>query len=366
MYKLLIRPAMFQIPAEHAHWWTVSCAGMVGGLPFVPRIVARCTRHEDAILSSNVGGLQFANPIGLAAGWDKSGQALPLLDSLGFGLVEIGSVSAQPSLGNPQPRLFRLPRDRAIIVNYGLPNDGAERVAARLRSFRSRVPLGVNVVTTNHGPGAAPCSVDEILMDYERTVSLVHNHVDYLMLNLSCPNAEGGKDLFSVAGNIELLLQRLAALQVTCPVFLKLPPSEEEADHERWLSEAEPFSFVRGFSLNLPAGKPSTLKLISPGKDWKAKPGAVSGKPVEEVMNRCLAKLFQRMDRERFSLIASGGVFTAEDAYRKIRLGASLVQIYTALIYEGPGVVRRINRGLAKLLRRDGFTRLQDAVGVGE
>ena len=222
----------------------------------------------------------------------------------------------------------------------------------------------MNIVKTNLGPSAPACSDDAILADYERSVSLVHRHADYLMLNLSCPNAAGGKDFFAQPGNITRLLQQLKPLDLTCPVFLKVAPRDDASEHERLLLEVDAFDFVRGFSFNLPSGKPATLRLTTPRSAWEQLPGAVAGKPVEDLINRCIVGLATRMNRQRHIIIGTGGVFTAADAYRKLRLGASLVQIYTALIYEGPGVIAKINRGLCSLLMKDGFRNVSEAVGA--
>ncbi len=364
LYSTLIRPLLFQLDAETAHHGTVEACRIAGALPFVPQITRACLEFKAPELQCDVAGLQFDHPIGLAAGWDKSGRALRMLDNLGFSFAEIGSISAQPSHGNPKPRLFRLPKDEAIIVNYGLPNDGAEVIARRLAAHRMRIPLGVNIVKTNYGPNAPACSDDAILADYERSVSLVHRHAGYLMLNLSCPNAAGGKDFFAQPGSITRLLHLLKMLNLTCPVFLKVAPRDDPAEHDRLLAEADAFDFVRGFSFNLPPGKPATLPLTTPRNKWEHLPGAISGKPVEDLINRCIAGLATRMNRQRHIIIGTGGVFTAADAYRKLRLGASLVQIYTALIYEGPGVISRINQRLCRLLAMDGFKNVSEAVGA--
>lgn len=363
LYTALIRPLLFQLDAETAHHGTVQACRIAGALPFLPLLTRACLEFKAPELQCAVAGLHFDHPIGLAAGWDKSASALRMLDHLGFAFAEIGSISAQPSQGNPKPRLFRLPQDRAIIVNYGLPNEGAEIVAPRLAANRMRIPLGVNIVKTNYGPGAPACTDDAILADYERSVSLVHPHASYLMLNLSCPNAAGGKDFFAQPGNITRLLQILKPLDIACPVFLKVALRNDPAEHERLLSETDAFDFVRGFSFNLPPGKPATLRLTAPRSAWEQLPGAVSGKPVEDLINRCISGLATRMNRQRHVIIGTGGVFTAADAYRKLRLGASLVQIYTALIYEGPGVIKRINQGLCHLLAKDGFRNVSEAVG---
>jgi dihydroorotate dehydrogenase len=365
LYAHCLRPLLFRLDAETAHHLTVQACRVAGSIPGLPTLSHSCLHSSAPELVSEFGGLRFSNPIGLAAGWDKSGHALRMLDSLGFGFAEIGSVSARPSPGNPKPRLFRLPQDRAIIVNYGLPNDGAAAVAQRLARHHSQHPLGVNIVKTNDGPHAPPCGPEAILADYERSVSLLHPYAGYLALNLSCPNAQGGKDFFATPGSIASLLARLAPLAIGCPVILKLAPTEDVNVLERVLGECDAFPFVRGFCFNLPSGKPDTLEL-SVRRDLLARqPGAVAGRPVAALINRCITRLYQLMDRRRYIIIGAGGVFTAEDAYLKIRCGASLVQLYTALIYEGPGVVKHINRGLVELLRRDGFTHFSQAIGTG-
>ena len=363
IYSRWVRPLLFRFNAEHVHHATVEACRWAGWMPGTEFLTQSLRGVLAPELGSQVAGLHFENPLGLAAGWDKSGRALRMLDHLGFGFAEIGSISAQPSHGNPRPRLFRLPAERAIVVNYGLPNDGAQMVAQRLIRYRPRIPLGVNIVTTNHGPDAAPCQADEIFADYARSVALVHQHASYLTLNLSCPNALDGKDFFAIPGRISQLLERLRESSIQCPVFLKLPPSELAADHDRWLTEVDPFNFVRGFMFNLAPGKPAWLLWKHPPTDWNGMPGAVAGAPVATRINNCIAGLAGRMDRRRYAIIGGGGVFSAEDAWHKIERGAALVQIYTALIYEGPGIVRRINAGLTARLRERGMSHWFEAVG---
>jgi dihydroorotate dehydrogenase len=363
-YRKILRPLLFAITPEAAHTLTVEACRFAGSLPLVPKVSKALFTYHSPELESTVAGLHFSNPIGLAAGWDKSGRAIRMLDHLGFGFAEIGSISARPSSGNPKPRLFRLKEDRAIVVNYGLPNDGVEVVARRLAGHSPKSPIGVNVVKTNDGPDAFECSGEEIIADYEKTVSNIHRLATYITLNLSCPNAKGGNDFFASPGSIANLLDRLRPLSIGCPVFLKVAPNPAPSFLERILQEAEPYEFVRGFSFNLPQGKPPTLSLRTDRSLWEHMPGAVSGKPVENLINHCVRELYLRMPKARFAIIGAGGVFTAEDAYKKILSGASLVQIYTALIYEGPGVVKQINHGLVDLLHRDGFSNIRQAIGA--
>ncbi len=364
IYTHLVRPLMFCLDAELAHYLTVESCRIAGAIPGVPSLTRMCYENSYPELKSDIAGLHFVNPIGLAAGWDKSGRALRMIDSLGFGFSEIGSVSARPSAGNPRPRLFRLPVDQGIIVNYGLPNDGADIVSRRLSAYRSSHPLGINIVKTNDGSNAPACSDEEIILDYVRSVSLLLPHASYVMLNLSCPNAKGGQDFFAKPGNITRLLEHLTLLGISRPVFLKVAPRDDPAEHKRLLLECEAFEFVRGFCFNLPSGKSDALTLNTPRDRLGDKPGAVAGKPVESLINRCIAGLYTQMDQRRYAIIGAGGVFSAEDAYLKFRLGASLVQIYTTMIYNGPSITMQICKGLVELLKRDGFENLPQIIGI--
>lgn len=359
VYRRFVRPAVFRLDAETAHHLVMG--GLAGSRPLAPLLEAFAPA-PDPRLTVELAGLSFRSPIGLAAGFDKNGAGTAMLAALGFGSVEIGSVSLDPSDGNPRPRLFRLPQDNAIVVHYGLPNDGAAAVAARLTPSRLPVPLGINIVKTNRGHGAPPDTKDQIVGEYTAAARMLAPHADYLMFNLSCPNTDDAGDFFADRGCLDACLQALGEIGLACPVFLKMSPRGGLAAIERLLASAEPHRFVSGFMFNLPPGKPDGL--TTPASIWKDMPGAVSGKPAAALADWCIRETYRRMDRRRFVLVGAGGVFSAEDAYAKLRLGASLVQVLTALVYEGPGVVRRITRGLSMLLERDGLTHISQAVGV--
>jgi len=301
--------------------------------------------------------------MGLAAGYDKSGEAIPFLESLGFGHIEIGSVSADPSSGNPKPRLFRLPQDKAVVVHYGLQNHGSEIIAQRLSHTKHRYPLGINIVKTNRGIDAPSDTENDILTDYIRSINQLKNCADYLTLNLSCPNTEMGRDFFAEKIHIVRFIDALNKLDIPCPVFLKISPLGGIQAIEEMLEAVDHATFVSGFTFNLPSGK--VVPLSTPESVWQNMPGAIAGKPVESFLNTCIAELYRRLDKNRYHIIASGGVSSAQDAYRKIQLGASLVQFLSSLVYEGPGIVRRINTDLCGLLKRDGFKTISEAVGTG-
>ncbi|HEY1723137.1 MAG TPA: quinone-dependent dihydroorotate dehydrogenase [Magnetospirillaceae bacterium] len=358
-YRTVFRPLLFSMDAERAHRLALRCASSMGWAAGTMRAV---TAVNEDCLKTRVAGLDFATPIGLAAGFDKSGTAIKALSGLGFGSVEIGSVSIDPSDGNPKPRLFRLPDDRAIVVAYGVPNDGAPAIAARLDRLRLPIPLGVNLVKTNRGRGSPAETADQVIDDYVRAAKVFASRADYLMFNLSCPNTTDGRDFFADRAHLDACLAALAEADLQVPVFLKMSPLGGLEDIERALAAAEPYRFISGFMYNLPPGKPDGL--TTPKSVWQSMPGAVSGPVFSPWANFCIRETYRRMDRARYAIVGAGGVFKADDAYTKLKLGASLVQMLTALIYEGPGVVRRITAGLAKLLARDGVKHVADIVGV--
>ena len=363
VYSRFIRPLLFCFDAEFMHNSAIRVNTTTGSIPAIRKIISSLCSFSDPMLETDVHGIKFPNPVGLAAGYDKDGLGVQGLYALGFGHIEIGSVSYDFSRGNPKPRLFRLPLDRAVVVNYGLQSQGAEAVAARLSKTERLRPLGINIVKTNRGPEAPPEDAEEIIDDYVHCASILNNLGDYLCLNLSCPNTRDGGNFFSEGRHVIQLLKALSDLDIRCPLFLKVSPIGGVRAIEELLAAVDGFDLVSGFVFNLSPGKPDNL--ITHWHVVDAMPGAVSGKPVEALLNKCIYEMYARMNRNRYEILGSGGVFTAEDAYRKIQLGASLVQLLTGLIYEGPFVVKKINQGLCRLLERDGFKHISEAVGSG-
>jgi dihydroorotate dehydrogenase len=362
VYERLVRPALFRMDPEWIHDRSVRAAEAIGRSGWVCQRVDERLLVDDPLLTTTAGGLRLRSPLGLAAGYDKNARAIPLLSSLGFGHVEVGSVSAYPSAGNPAPRLWRIPADEGIVVHYGVPNEGADQVRARLASRPHPVPVGVNIVNTNRGPAAPEESVDAIIEDYRRSVELLQPDADYLCINLSCPNTRDGQGFFHQAGRLDALLAVLADVGVTKPLFLKVAPFAGASQLESFLAAAERAPFVSGFSINLPPGKPAGLR--TPTAELSDKPGAVSGPGCRDRADRTIAALYRATDHDRYTIIGSGGVTSGADAYRKIRLGATLVQLYTTLVYRGPLAVHAITCELAALAARDGLPALSDAVGA--
>jgi dihydroorotate dehydrogenase (fumarate)/dihydroorotate dehydrogenase len=286
---------------------------------------------------------------------------------LGFGFVEIGSVSEHASSGNAgRPRLWRLPADEALRVHYGCPNDGAAAIAERLRGQNFPVPLGVNLVETNTGtPVSAEVAAEELGAALRHFVGIA----DYIALNLSCPNMpRGAGGLFDEAPSLANLLRVLARERTCPPLFLKITPpgaAEDTRFIDSVLETVAPFDFVKGFILNIPNRDPYET-LCTPRAILDTMRGGITGPLLFAPTKAALAAWYARMDRKRHVLIGVGGIRSAEDAYAFLRSGASLVQLCTALVYRGPSLAMRINRGLARLLERDGVRNVAEAVGVDD
>jgi dihydroorotate dehydrogenase len=362
-YSKFMRPLLFQMNTEQVHDKVLQVSRFVGSFKPIRSIFSSLYGFSDPRLKTEVCGIKFPNPLGLGAGWDKNGRAINLLSAMGFGHVEIGSISRYPSAGNPKPRLFRLPLDQALVVHYGLPNNGADAAAYRLKRVRLPIPLGINVAKTNRGVAAPPESDDEVIADYAYSAKLLKDAGDYICLNLSCPNTRNGREFFEGRQRIRHLLKALSEFNIRCPVFLKISPVGGIRRIEEVLQAVEGISLVSGFVFNAPPEKPNSL--LTSRSFIEVLPGAVCGKPIERHINEYIGLMYGLMDRSRYKIIGSGGVFSAQDAYRKICLGASLVQLVTAMVFEGPGVAKRINQGLLSLLKRDGFANLSEAVGTG-
>ncbi len=346
----LTRPFLHAIDAETAHGLAIRALdlGLVAGAP-VP---------DDPRLHVCAFGLDFANPVGMAAGFDKNAEVPGALLRLGFGFVEVGTLTPEPQPGNPRPRIFRLPEDRAVINRLGFNNDGHAAARARLLALKRRKGvIGVNI-------GANKTSADR-MADYERGVEAFHDIADYLVVNVSSPNTPGLRDLQAREAMAELI-GRVVAMRDRCaaqsgrktPVLVKIAPDLDEAG----LADIADCCLEGGVDgavvSNTTVGRPALRSAHA------NEAGGLSGAPLFALSTAVLARV-RLLTEGRLPLIGVGGVSSPETAYEKIRAGATLVQVYTGFIYEGPGVVARIRRGLSERLERDGFGRLQDAVGSG-
>lgn len=335
----LVRPLIFRLDPETAHRLTVSA------LKLLP---TRAPIKADPALSTKLAGLVFPSPIGLAAGFDKDAEVAHPLLSLGFGFVEIGTVTPRPQAGNPRPRLFRLTEDRAVINRMGFNNKGQAAAFARLKRGSRRGIIGVNI-------GANKDSADRIA-DYAAGVQMMAPVADYLTINISSPNTPG---LRSLQGGdaLDALLDAVTAARPAGgpPVFLKVAPDLEPAE----IDAVAKIAMNRVDALIVAN---TTLSRPALRSRFADEAGGLSGEPLRGIaLDRLRA--FRSATGGGVPLIAAGGVASAEDAWVRIRAGASLVQLYSALVYEGPGLAKRIVRALPALMARDGFTTLSDAIG---
>jgi len=304
-------------------------------------------------LKSVLAGMELANPVGLAAGFDKNAAAIAPLMRSGFGFIEIGAVTPRPQPGNPKPRLFRLSQDRAAINRFGFNNDGMDVIAARLAKRPRHGVVGINL-------GANKDSTDRAA-DYAKVLAVTGNHVDFATINVSSPNTENLRDLQGKAALETLLAGVMAAcdaLQNRPALFLKIAPDLSENDLEDIANEALKSGIDGIIATN------TTLDRNDLHGPHAQEVGGLSGAPLFEKSTRVLAQLSQLSDG-KLPLIGVGGIGSAEQAYAKIRAGASALQLYTALVYGGIGLAGEIAQGLDALLERDGFANLAEAVGTG-
>lgn len=358
MYSLL-RPLLFRMQPERAHHLIMST------LRFWPNAASLFSpKFTPAhFLTQSLWGMSFPHPIGLAAGLDKDAVALDGLLASGFSFLEVGTVTPKPQPGNPTPRLYRLVEDEALINRMGFNNRGVEVMKEHLKKRRKRGIIGVNLGKNKVTPN------EHAVDDYLSLLDALYPIPDYVVLNVSSPNTPGLRDLQSEAALVPLVQQVLQKRDEQyemhrdkiwpryTPVLVKVAP---DLPNETLVSLAQALSDlgIDGFiATNTTIARPQLQSA------HQQESGGLSGRPLRERSTEVVRLLYQST-RGQVPIIGSGGVFTAEDAYQKIRAGARLVQVYTGFIYRGPGIVKEIVEGLATLLKRDGFENLEEAVGV--
>lgn len=351
-YRRVLRPVLFLLPPEAAH-----ALGFLG-LRFWGRWVRRPAPTDDrlrVVLGSGPDALTFPNPIGLAAGFDKDGEAVGGLAALGFGFLEVGTVTPRPQPGNPAPRLFRFPGARALVNRMGFNNAGADALSARLAE-KPAVPLGVNIGKNKDTPNERAAD------DYVACLERLYDRADFFVVNVSSPNTPGLRDLqagAALANLLSALRERADALQAARPgrkrplLFVKVSP--DEADYPSIVAAVLGARFDGIVATNTTRDRSG----LPPGAPAE---GGLSGAPLKARSTEVVRAL-ARLSAGRLAIIAAGGVFSPEDAYEKILAGADLVEVYTGFVYEGPGLVRRLSRRLSKLLARGGFANVTAARG---
>jgi len=347
-----IRPLAFKLPAETAHDLGKRTLRAAQSTWPTRKALAVAYQYEHPALEVDLFDTTFPNPVGVAAGFDKNAEVTHALEALGFGFVEIGTVTPYPQEGNDRPRLFRLQEDEGMVNRMGFNGQGMERVRERLETDGTPgFPLGVNIGKMNSSSEA------EAIEDYRRVFDRLSPFADYVVVNVSCPNTPDEFDEAS-PDHLEAIFETLEAENDRgVPILVKIGPDEPEA------SVLDLVDIVREFDLDgIVATNTSTARegLESPNREeW----GGLSGQPIEDRSTDVIRTIAAHTDGE-LPIVGVGGVDSAGSAYEKIRAGASLVQLYTGFVYGGPSTAKGINRGLVTLLERDGFSSVEEAVGA--
>lgn len=347
MYREVIYPLLGRVEAERAHEAVLRLLALAERTPKLPALLRRLTATPDPRLAVDLWGLRFDNPLGIAAGLDKNAVAVQVWGALGFGHVEVGTVTPQPQAGNPRPRVFRLPADDALINRMGFPGQGMAAAAARLQ----RLPAQRPVVGVNIGANKASVEAGRAVEDYVRALAYLAPHADYLTINVSSPNTARLRELQGAVALDALVAQVVAQrdqLPVRKPLALKIAPDVEPAE----LDAIVEVCLARGVdgivATNTTIARPAELRAAA-----RAESGGLSGAPLRDRATEMIRAIHQR-SAGRLPIIGVGGVFGTADLLAKLAAGASLVQIYTGFVYEGPLLAQRINRDLVRLMDRYG------------
>lgn len=358
-YRRVLRPLLFLQDPETAHERTLELLARING------VALRTVRpFSSPRLRLQVAGLQFPNPVGLAAGCDKNGRAIAVWPHFGFGFVEIGTVTVRPQSGNPKPRLFRVPEHGALINCLGFNSEGSEAVARRLAWLRRQrrpllVPLGINL-----GKNRQVTGYDETLEDYRTGFRRLARFADFVVLNVSSPNTPGlrqWQERERLDALLEMLCNEASALASRhnsrpTPIFVKISPDMPEPDVQDVAEVAVQRQIAGIIATNTTLERPEALAGVP-------RAGGLSGRPLRDRAT-AVVRLLYRLTRGQLPIIGVGGISTPEDAYARLQAGASLVQLYTALVYEGPYLPQHINQGLLRLMDRDGVQHLSEIIGV--
>jgi len=353
IYETILRPLLFQLDSEAAHHLAHRAATIA--TPLLSGL-SGCFTYPGNDLKVSAHGLDFSNPVGLAAGFDKNGRLLSVLKHLGFGFVEIGSITARPSSGNPRPRLFRLPADQALINRLGLNGDGAEAVAERLKKSAFELPVGINIAKTNDPSITGDAAIADILFSFSQVKDLP---VSFITINASCPNTKEGQ--LAEKHNLTVIFEEIQKNNSrNLPVFVKLSPDSTQQLIEDIVLGAVTFGLAGFVCGNTTTSRNDLATSATIIDNYGA--GGLSGAPLKPLALDLCRKVFALKSANQV-IIGVGGVSSGQDAYDFIKAGANAVEMYTGLVYHGPTLPKQINQELSRLLKRDGLT-LSQAIGI--
>ncbi|MBI3394931.1 MAG: quinone-dependent dihydroorotate dehydrogenase [Spirochaetia bacterium] len=340
-YASLFKPLFFRLDPEHAHELVAGLGRIAASLPALPRILETIFRFQDKRLESTVCGIRFPNPVGMAAGFDKTGALYPFLRHMGFGFVECGTFTAHGQPGNPKPRLFRFPEEAALVNRMGFNNPGAEAAAKEFAGQKRTIPRGINIGKSK------VTALEDAVGDYIFSLEHLLPHGDYIALNVSSPNTPGLRTLQGKEPLRALIAPVKSHLAGRKPLFVKVAPDLTDSELDDVLDVIQELSVDGIIATNTTIDKSSVARAA--GME-----GGLSGRPLGERSTEFVKKIRARLPK--VALMGVGGIFSADDAMQKLDAGADLVQIYTSYIYEGPELPARINCGIAAIMKKRGLT----------
>ena len=353
-YKNLLKPLLFRADPEKVHDYFTNI-GIFLGSNFITQFITKILfSYSHNSLKQKILNINFSNPVGLAAGFDKDARLTKIIQHIGFGFEEVGSITGEKCFGNPKPRLWRLKKSESLVVNYGLKNDGSEIISKRLKNKKFKLPIFTSIAKTN---SKDTVSVKNGIKDYVKAYNLLKNIGNISVLNISCPNAFGGQP-FNDKSKLEKLLKEIIKIRTKKPIFIKISPDLTQKQIDDIISLSFKYNISGIICSNLT--KIKNNKLIDEDVPMV---GGFSGKVVKDISDDLIKYVYKKSEG-RLVIIGLGGIFTAEDAYQKIKNGASLVQLITGMIFQGPQTISEINQTLVELLRKDGFSNISQAIGI--
>ncbi len=358
LYKHFVKPILFLFHPDRVHAGIVCVGAWLGKVSITRALLRAMFVYRHPFLKTTVCGITFQNPVGLAGGFDKNAELIQTIPCVGFGFIEVGSITYHPYMGNSRPWSVRLVKDKSLIVNYGLRNKGVTTLLPRIQAQTRTCPVMVNIAKTND----AHIKGDASVADYIASFRLLQDVADMININISCPNTGDGVLFCEDVVLLRKLLDAVQAEHPRKPIFLKLKPDISSEMIASIVSLVKEYSCISGFIISNLTRNRNLLKYVAVS-DIEQYKGGISGQPLKDLSTQMIREVYE-LTQGTYPIIGVGGIFSAEDAYKKIRAGASLVELMTGMIYEGPGLIKKINKGLVKLLERDGFHSISDAVGV--
>jgi len=362
LYKNVLKPILFLFPADDVHTFFLKTGNSIGKSNFFKCLLNKILVYKNKSLNQNVLGINFKNPVGLAAGFDYDADLIDVLPSVGFGYHTIGTVTYLPYRGNPRPMLDRLPKSKSLLVNKGFKSNGMVSVLEKISDKKSSISLGISIGSTNQTYVKLDEMIEDVCLSFKQVLD--KSNFDYFELNISCPNLiniQNLKDKLDDPIGLGLLLNKLSFLKINKPLFIKMYSEKSVEETLALCKVASDYKWVSGFIFsNLVKDRKNPN--FDKDEIENASKGNFSGKPARELSNILITEVYKKY-KDRFIIIGCGGVFNGADAYEKIKRGATLIQMITGMIYEGPSQIGNINKELVELLEKDGYQNISEAIG---